>query len=57
MILVQNFKFLLSVYMVKMNLVMTFRDVLECSRGNPDHIWACQIWAVAILDFSKGVSL
>ena len=29
------------------------KDVLESNQSDPLHIWRCQIWAVAILDFFK----
>ena len=51
MILGQNFKFLVTLSVVKMDLEKMFGDVLESNQSDPLHIWRCQIWAVAILDF------
>ena len=49
--------FLLSVCIVKMDLELKFRDVLECSWGNLDHIWTCQIWGSRHLGFfPKGLA-
>ena len=53
MILGQNFKFLVTLSVVKMDLEKMFGDVLESNQSDPLHIWRCQIWAVAILDFFK----
>ena len=53
MILGQNFKFLVTLSVVKMDLEKMFGDVLESNQSDPLHIWTCQIWAVAILDFFK----
>ena len=51
MILGQNFKFLLSLSMVKSDLEMMFGDGVECVQGLFDHIWRFQISMAAILDF------
>ena len=51
MILGQNFKFLLSLSMVKSDLEMMFADGVECVQGLFDHLWRFQIWLAAILDF------
>ena len=51
MILGQNFKFLLSWCMVKLDLEMMFSDVLESLRGHIDDIWRCQMLMAAILNF------
>ena len=51
MIVGQNFKFLQSLYIVKLDLEITFVDVLEWNQSDPDDIWGCQIWSAAILDF------
>ena len=40
-------------FVVKMDLEKMFGDVLESNQSDPLHIWTCQIWAVAILDFFK----
>ena len=51
MILGQNFKFLLSLSMVKSDLEMMFGDGVECVQGLFDRIWRFQISMAAILDF------
>ena len=57
MIVGQNFKFLQSLCIVKLDLEITFVDVLEWSQSDPDDIWGCQIWSAAILDFfPKGLA-
>ena len=43
MILGQNFKFLLSLSMVKSDLEMMFGDGVECVQGLFDHLWRFQI--------------
>ena len=43
MILGQNFKFLLSLSMVKWDLEMMFADGVECVQGLFDHLWRFQI--------------
>ena len=53
MILGQNFKFLLSLSMVKSDLEMMFGDGVECVQGLFDHIWRFQISMAVILDFSQ----
>ena len=57
MIFGQNFNFLKSWCMVKLDLEMMFSDVLESVRGHLDDIWRCQMLMAAILVFSKAVSL
>ena len=47
----QNFKFLVTLSVDKMDPEKMFGDVLESNQSDPLHIWRCQIWAVAILDF------
>ena len=57
MIVGQNFKFLQSLCIVKLDLEITFVDVLEWSQSDPDDIWGYQIWSAAILDFfPKGLA-
>ena len=51
MILGQNFRFLKSLCMVKLDLEMMFIDVLESLRGHVDDIWRCQMLMAANLDF------
>ena len=51
MIMGQNFKFLQSLWIVKLDLEINFVDVLEWNQSDPDDIWGCQIWSAAILDF------
>ena len=51
MIVGQDFKFLQSLWIVKLDLEITFVDVLEWNQSDPDDIWGCQIWSAAILDF------
>ena len=51
MILGQNFRFLKSWCMVKLDLEMMFIDVLESLRGHVGDIWRCQMLMAAILDF------
>ena len=51
MILGQNFKFLVTFSVVKMNLEMMSGDVFGQQAAHPDHIWRCQIVMAAILDF------
>ena len=47
----KNFKFLQSLYMVKLDLKMMFGDDLKWNQRDSNHIWGCQIWAAEILDF------
>ena len=57
MIVGQDFKFLQSLWIVKLDLEITFVDVLEWNQSDPDDIWGCQIWSAAILDFfPKGLA-
>ena len=57
MIVGQNFNFLQSLWIVKLDLEITFVDVLEWNQSDPDDIWRCQIWSAAILDFfPKGLA-
>ena len=57
MIVGQNFNFLQSLWIVKLDLEITFVDVLEWNQSDPDDIWGCQIWSAAILDFfPKGLA-
>ena len=57
MIVGQNFKFLQSLCLVKLDLEITFVDVLDWNQSDPDDIWGCQIWSAAILDFfPKGLA-
>ena len=51
MIVGQDFKFLQGLWIVKLDLEITFVDVLEWNQSDPDDIWGCQIWSAAILDF------
>ena len=51
MIMGQNFKFLQSLWIVKLDLEINFVDVLEWNQSDADDIWGCQIWSAAILDF------
>ena len=51
MIFGQNCKFLVTLSVDKMDPEKMFGDVLESNQSDPLHIWRCQIWAVAILDF------
>ena len=51
MILGQNFRFLKSWCMVKLDLEMMFIDVLESLKGHVDEKWRCQMLMAANLDF------
>ena len=51
MILGQNFKFLLSLCMLTLDLEMKVGDVFKGWEGHPDHIWRFQMMMAAILDF------
>ena len=51
MIVGQEFKFVQSLWIVKLDLEITFVDVLEWNQSDADDIWGCQIWSAAILDF------
>ena len=51
MILAQNFKLLVTLSVDKMDPEKMFGDVLQSNQSDPLHIWRCQIWTVAILDF------
>ena len=51
MIVGQNFKFLQSLWIVKLDLEINFVDVLEWNQSEVDDIWGCQISSAAILDF------
>ena len=57
MIFCQNFKFLVTLSVDKMDVEKMFGDVLESNQSHPLHIWRCQIWAVPSWIFSKGASL
>ena len=57
MIFGQNFKFLVTLSVDKMDPEKMFGDVLESNQSDPLHIWRCQIWAVAILDFFQRVKI
>ena len=57
MIVCQNFKFLQSLWIVKLDLEIIFVDVLEWNQCDPDDIWGSEIWSAAILDFfPKGLA-
>ena len=57
MIVGQDFKFLQSLWIVKLDIEIPFVDVLEWNQSDPDDIWGCQIWSADILDFfPKGLA-